>query len=274
MKKILCIAIVCVFFCTGCVNNSKKENQIVVGLECNYAPFNWTQLDSKNGAVKIENGEGYCAGYDVEIAKLIAKDLGKELVIKKWTDFDALPAAINTGDIDLIIAGMSPSAERKKVIAFSDPYYFSDLVLVVKKTSKYAGITTLEGFSGAKVAAQIGTLHNDVIDQIKGVKHATPLSDFPTLTIAVKSGDIDAMISEKPVALAIVANNPDLVLVDFTKGFSFTTEEEAGLSVSVGLKKGKDDLLKEINKTLATLNDESRNTMMENAIKNQPQSEE
>jgi len=277
MKKCLSLLVVCLLVLSGCSSKDKdNDDSIIVGMECNYAPFNWTQLDDSNGAVKISNTEGYCAGYDVEIAKLIAEELGKTLVIKKVTDFGSLPSEVNTNQIDLIIAGMSPTAERAEAIDFSNPYYYSDLVLVVRKNSTYASAKSLSDFSGAKVAAQINTLHDDVIDQISGVNHATALSDFPTLTVSVKSTDIDAFVSEKPVALAIVGNNPDLTFVSFEdgEGFKLTEEDATGLFVSVGMKKNSDSLLESVNKVLNNLTDEDRDELMNKAIANQPESGE
>ena len=252
------------------------EDGLIVGLECNYAPFNWTQLDDSNGAVKISNAFGYCGGYDVEIAKQIADDLGKELVIKKITDFDTLPLLVNNGTIDLIIAGMSPTEQRREVIAFSDEYYYSDLVLVVKADSSLAKANDLSDFRGAKVAAQLGTLHNELIKQIPSVNHSTPLSDFPTLTVAVKTGAIEAMVAEKPVAMAIVASNPDLTYVEFEEGHGFNLmgDDQTSLMVTIGLHKEEENLLTAVNKSLETLSSEERDQLMEVAISNQPASEE
>lgn len=101
-----------------------------VGMECDYAPFNWTQTGEEHG-YKIAAG-GYAGGYDVEIAKKIAESMNKNLEIVK-TEWNGLTPAITSGKIDLIIAGMSPTAERKETLDFSDTYYTSDLVIVVKK---------------------------------------------------------------------------------------------------------------------------------------------
>lgn len=82
-----------------------------VGMECNYAPYNWTQSDASENAVAIAAG-GYADGYDVRIAKIIADQLGMELEIVK-TEWDGLTPALLSGNIDVIIAGMSPTAERR-----------------------------------------------------------------------------------------------------------------------------------------------------------------
>ena len=126
-------------------------------------------MDDANGGVKIDGNAEYAGGYDVEIAKKIAEGLGKELVIVK-TEWDGLVPALISGKIDAIIAGMSPTEERKETIDFSDNYYTSNFVMVVKKGSPYEGATSIQDFRGAKITGQLNTSHYGVIDQIKGVK--------------------------------------------------------------------------------------------------------
>ena len=142
-----------------------STNQLVVGMEAGYPPFNWTQQTDANGGVKIQGSNDYAGGYDVEIAKRVAKKLNKELVIVK-TEWDGLTPGVVSGKLDAIIAGMSPTAERKEAIDFSDNYYKSQLVMVVKKGSKFEQAKTLADFSGAKVTGQLNTFHYSVIDQI------------------------------------------------------------------------------------------------------------
>ena len=102
-----------------------------VGMEVNYAPFNWTQVTEENGAYEVVNSPGeFANGYDVEMAKRIADGLGLKLEIVK-IEWDGLIPALQSGKIDAIIAGMSPTEERKKEIDFSSNYYTSDLVIVI-----------------------------------------------------------------------------------------------------------------------------------------------
>lgn len=168
-------------------SGSGDADTFTVGLEAGYPPFNWTQNDDSNGAVKIKGGSQYAGGYDVEMAKKIADGLGKELVIVK-TEWDGLVPALTSGKIDAIVAGMSPTAERKETIDFSDNYYNSNLVMVVKKGSKYEGATKIADFKGAKITAQLNTFHYSVIDQIKGVSKETAMDNFPAMRVALESG--------------------------------------------------------------------------------------
>ena len=95
----------------GTTGSDKKV--LKVGMEAAYAPFNWSQKDDSNGGVAIKGSKEYAAGYDVEIAKKIADGLDMELQIVK-TDWDGLVPSLQSGAIDLVIAGMSPTEERKK----------------------------------------------------------------------------------------------------------------------------------------------------------------
>lgn len=98
------------------------------------------------------------------LQKLIAEGLDRELVIVK-TEWDGLAPALTSGKIDAIIAGMSPTEERKKEIDFTENYYESNLVLVTKKDSKYSGAKSLEDFREQGLQ-QLNTFHDRVIDQI------------------------------------------------------------------------------------------------------------
>lgn len=249
----------------------QDKQEFKVGLECNYAPFNWTQLDDSNGAIKIKGGGGYCNGYDVAIAKIIADGLNRELVLVK-TEWDGLIPALNAGKIDAVIAGMSPTKERKASVDFSDPYYESDLVIVVKKDSPYANAKRLQDFSGARITAQLNTFHYTVIDQIPGVKKQTAMESFPAMIVALSSGKIDGYISERPGAISAMESNPDLTFVEFEEGKGFETSPE-DVAIAVALKKGNPDL-EAINKIISTITKEKRQEIMDNAIAIQPLSGE
>ena len=242
-----------------------ESNEFRVGMECNYAPFNWTQTDDSNGAVPIQGG-GYAGGYDVEIAKLIAEGLGKELVIVK-TEWDGPTPALTSGKIDAIIAGMSPTAERKETIDFSDNYYNSELVVVVKKDSELANAKTLNDFAGAKVTAQLNTFHYTVIEQMEGVEQQAAMETFPAMIVALSSGKIDGYISERPGAVSAVASNPELTFIEFEEGKGFIASEE-DTAIAVGLVKGTDAT--QINEILNGITKEQREELMNTAVKNQP----
>ena len=236
-----------------------------VGLECGYAPFNWTQMDDSNGAVPIDGSSEYAGGYDVEIAKKIAEGLGKELVIVK-TEWDGLVPALVSGKIDAIIAGMSPTEDRKQTIDFSDNYYKSDLVMVVKKGEAYEKATKLSDFNGAKITGQLNTFHYTVIDQIEGVNQQVAMETFPTMRVALESGVIDGYVSERPEGISATAANENFAMISFEDGFKTSDDDTA---IAVGLQKDS-ALTEKINEILSGISEEERTTIMDAAILNQP----
>jgi putative lysine transport system substrate-binding protein len=265
MKRILSILLVLTMV-AGCAS-ALAEGTFRVGMECNYAPFNWTQAEASDTAVAISGGGGYADGYDVQIAKKIAEGLGKELVIVK-TEWDGLAMGVTSGLFDAIIAGMSPTEQRKATLDFSDPYYTSELVIVVKKDGPYAAATKLSDFTGATITAQLNTFHDTVVDQIPDVKHATAMETFPAMIVALQSGAVDGYIAERPGAIADTTANPDLTYVQFAEGQGFTASE-SDVSVAVGLAKGS-ELLAPINEILAGIDTDTRNQMMSDATARQP----
>ncbi len=250
---------------TAC-GDQKDENSLYVGMECGYAPFNYTQIDDKNGAVKISNADGYANGYDVMIAKKIAEKLNKELVIVKY-EWDALVNAVYSGSLDFIIAGMSPTEERKQTIDFSDAYYESQLVLVVRKDGKYKDATCLDDFNGAKIVAQLGTFHDQVLQEqaeAHGILPQTPLSTFPEMTNALNLGTIDAYVAEEPGAKSDCAANPKLTYVSLKNNDTGFTASAEDVQVAVGLKKNS-PYKSAINEVLAGLSEEDRLQLIETA---------
>lgn len=250
---------------------SSEDNYFRVGMECDYAPFNWTQADASDTTVAIDGGSGYADGYDVQMAKLIADALGKELVIVK-TAWDGLPMALTSGKIDAIIAGMSPTEERKATIDFTDIYWASDMCIVVKKDGPYAKAASLVDFSGAKLTGQLNTSHYDVLDQIEGVKKQEAMDSFPQMIIALTSGSIDGYTCETPSALSATAANADLTYIKFADGKGFEVDP-VSVSCAVGLQK-ESDLTEKINEVLTGISEDTRQQMMSDAVDRQPLSEE
>lgn len=115
-------------------SNTDTSNGVFrIAMECAYAPFNWTQTTDANGAVPISGKDNlYASGYDVQVAKYIAAELGMSLEVYSY-EWDSLIAAVQSGAVDAIIAGMSPTAEREEQVDFTDCYYNSNLVVIIKK---------------------------------------------------------------------------------------------------------------------------------------------
>lgn len=116
-------------------NHDTSNGTLKIAMECNYAPFNWTQMTSANNAVAISNMPGmYANGYDVQVARYIAAELGMALEIYA-VEWDSLIPGLLAGTYDAIVAGMSPTAEREEQVDFTDCYYNSNLVIIYKKAN-------------------------------------------------------------------------------------------------------------------------------------------
>lgn len=235
-----------------------------VGMECNYAPFNWTTT-TKGEFTQPLSGSDYADGYDVVIASRLAETAGMQVQIVKL-DWDNLILSLQNNQIDAIIAGMTDTPDREKEVSFTSPYYTSEEVVIVKKDGKYASAKDIQDFSGATVQGQMNTIYDTVIDQIKGVKHQPAAETFPAAIQALQSGAVDGVVSELPVANGVVAANPDLSIVRFDEGKGF----DADTSVSIAVRKDDTALKDTLEKGLAAISTDERNQLMEAAVERQP----
>ena len=274
-RKIIAL-VLAMIMCLGfaaCGAKEENENVLRVAMECAYAPYNWTQNDDSNGAVPISGTNDYAYGYDVMMAKLIAESMGKELEIVKL-DWDSLVPAVSSGDVDLVIAGQSITAERLEVVDFSDPYFYASIVTLTKADSKYATAASVADLAGATCTSQLGTIWYDIcLPQIPEANILTAQETAPAMLVALESGAVDLVVTDMPTAMAATAVYDDMVLLDFTgtEGEFEVSEEEINLGIS--MEKGNTELLEAVNAVLATLTVEDYEAMMADAIAVQPLSE-
>jgi len=266
---LLLLALFAFFGSTASLRAEAADNEFRVGMEASYAPFNWSQKDNTNGAVPIQGNASYAGGYDVQIAKKIAAGLNKKLVIVQ-TKWDGLAPALQSGKIDAIIAGMSPTADRRKEIDFTNPYYESQLVVVVQKNGDYAHAKSLKDLAKAKITAQLNTFHYSVIDQIPNVQKQQAMDNFSAMRTALVSGMIDGYVSERPEGVTATSVNKDLKMLEFSKENGFQTNAE-DVQVAVGLRKN-DPMISKVNEILAGISAKERTAIMDQAIKDQPAS--
>lgn len=271
MKKIITLLFV-LLLAAGCsqsapaADSQESEAPAVlrVGMECDYAPFNWTQSADSDTAVPISSVD-YADGYDVMIATKIAEAIGREVQVVK-TDWDSLIPSLNAGAIDCIIAGMTETPDRAEVVSFTTPYYESQMVVIVRADSDLTNITDIQQLSGRKVLGQINTTYDEIIDQINGVEHLTPLDNYPRMILSLQSGEADAITAELPVANGVVAANPDLAIVTFDEGKGFVVDT----SVSIAVAKENEELLSQIQNALDQISEAERLEIMEAAVNRQP----
>ena len=245
-----------------------ESNEFRVGMECAYAPSNWQESEATDTNVPVENVSGaYAEGYDVQIARIIADSLGKDLVIVKLS-WDGLIDALNQGQIDAIIAGMMDTAERRESINFSDPYKETIYSMMVLAGSPYENATSIQDFSGAAVLGQQGTALDDVIDQIEGVEHLSPVGSVPDMISRLQQGTCDAIVINVENAQGYLASNPNFRLVTFDEGSGFTLPAKGSC---VGLRKSDTALLDQVNTILSGIDDDARAAMWQAAVDGQPQ---
>lgn len=278
MKRIIAVvaALLLVLGLVGCgetdtasnaANGAQDSGVLKVGMECAYAPFNWTQTDDSNGAVKIANAEGYANGYDVQIAKSIAEELGVELEVYAY-EWEALIPAVDSGTLDCIIAGMSPTDERKEKIEFSSNYYISNLVIITRKDSAYANAKTLADFKGAKINAQDGTFHAEAANQIEDATVAV-MDDFTMLYTALTAGTIDGYIAEEPTAFQVCGSNDELTYAPLINNDTGFTCDESDTAIAVGMRKGS-SLNAKVSAAIDAISNEARSELMQQMVELAP----
>ena len=274
-RRILAIVLVIItcFTMTACGGKSEQDNPLRVAMECAYAPYNWAQTDDSNGAVPISGTCDFAFGYDVMMAKKVAEHLGKELEIVKL-DWDSLVPAISSGDVDMVIAGQSITAERMEVVDFSEPYYYASIVTLTKADSAYADAKAVADLAGSTCTSQLGTIWYDIcLPQIPEADILPAQETAPAMLVALESDAVDLVVTDMPTAMAAVEVYDDLVLLDFsgTEGEFTVSDEEINLGISV--QKGNTELLAAVNEVLAQMTVADYEAMMAEAIAVQPLSE-
>jgi ABC-type amino acid transport substrate-binding protein len=217
------------------VDKLKEKGKIVIGTSADYPPYEFH---------KSIDGKDTIVGFDIDIAKEIAKDLGVELEIKDMK-FDGLLAALETENIDFVAAGMTPTEERKKNVDFSKIYYTAVQCVVVRAEDESA-IKSLEDLKSKKVGVQKGAVQEQLANEQLATSEIKPLGKVSDLMLALSTKKVDAVIVELPVAKAYAQQNSALTL---SKIQLKTKEEGSALAV----KKGNEDLVNLINASIDRL---------------------
>ena len=212
----------------------RERGQLILGTESTYPPFEF---------IVIENGQSVGAGFDVMLAQKIAEKLGVTLVTSEMA-FDSLIPAIQAGTID-IAASMTPTDERKQAVDFSENYYETSNVFLVRKGEE-GNFTSAESFDGKTIGAQVGTAQNDLVVNDMTNAQSLLLPKVTTLVQELKTGNIDAICMEKPAGDIYAAAYPDLVIADYVVA-------DAAGGVAFPAAKGQDDLIAFINETIEEL---------------------
>lgn len=271
-RNLFAVVLMSALALSGCSN--KTEDSIVIGMECNYAPFNWTAATASEYTLPIFNDAGkFADGYDIQFAKRLSDKLNKKVTIMKL-EWDNLIISLNNKTIDAVIAGMTDTEERRQSIDFTDEYYRSELVLITKKavSDEYDGkqLDTSEMtqvLSGKNVESQRGTVTDDVIETFKndyGAIHSAAVDTFAKAAADVHTGAAFAMTAELPVAQSIVKNYSDLGIVHMNQ--NILGVDLSALGVSIGIRKGDEETKNSFNQVLADFPKDERDEMMLQAV--------
>jgi polar amino acid transport system substrate-binding protein len=180
---------------TAC-NSSGSSNTLTMATSADYPPYEF--IDTSSGKEEI-------VGFDVDIAKYITEKNGKTLQINN-IDFNGLIPSLQAKRADFVMAGMTPTEERKKSVDFSDIYYEAKNTIVAKKG---ANLKTSDSLKGKKVGVQLGSIQEGIAKKMQGIT-MQPLNKINEIVQEIKVGRIKAAIIEDTVAKGYIAANPDL----------------------------------------------------------------
>ncbi len=248
-----------------------EDGVLTVGMECAYAPYNWTQLDDSNGAVPIVNNPGsYANGYDVMIAQRLCDAYGWDLEVMA-IEWDGLNAALASGTVDMVIAGQSMTAVRMAQVDMAGPYFYASIVCVTKAGSEQAAATGISNLTGT-CTAQTGTVWYDTcLPQISGAQMMPQAETAPAMVMAVESGTVDFICTDMPTAMAACATYPDLTILDFTGTEDNFQVSEEEINIGLSVRQGNSQLQECANTVLGDMSVEDFNALMNQAISVQPE---
>lgn len=217
------------------VEEIKESGQLVVGTSADYPPFEWVVLES--------NGDSKIVGIDVDLAQLIADELGVELVMEDMP-FDSLIPSVISGRIDMTIAGMTYTEERAEQVDFSEQYHqsVSNFVVLAGEEGKYE---TVEDFDGLKIGVQKGTVQEQMVTENLANAEIVSMQKTGLLIEALKTKKVDAIFIDDIVTIEFVAVNEGQIAV-----VSDVVFENPEQGKAVALAKGNEELLEVINKVV------------------------
>ena len=254
----------------GEVASGVEDGVLTVAMECNYAPYNWTQPDDSNGAVPIKDTDGeYANGYDVMMAKKLCEANGWELEIVRL-DWDSLVPAVQAGTVDCVIAGQSMTAERAEMVDFAGPYLYASIVCLTKADSELANAAGISELAGT-CTSQIGTIwYETCLPQIEGAQIQSAAESAPAMLMALETGTVDFVCTDMPTAQGAVVVYPDMVILDFSDsedGFEVSDED---VNIGISVMKGNTVLKEALDAVLSTMTADDFNALMAEATAVQP----
>lgn len=220
------------FLLVGCGSKS-DDNKIVIGIDDKFAPMGFR--DEKNEIV----------GFDIDYAKAAGEKMGKEVVFQT-IDWSSKESELNSGRIDLIWNGYTITDERKEKVLFTKPYLKNAQVIVTLSNSTIKG---LDDLSGKVVGLQKLSSAADALQANEIKSKIKTITEFPDNVLALsdlKIGRIDAVVIDQIVADYYMTKEKDT--------FKILDESLAPEEYGIGVKKGNEAMLNELQKALDSMN--------------------
>lgn len=256
--------------CAAPAQTGVEDGILTIAMECAYAPYNWSQATDANGAVPIKDSAEFVNGYDVLVAKKICEANGWALEIVRL-DWDSLVPAVQTGQVDAVIAGQSMTAERMEQVDFAGPYLYASIVCLTLKDSPYASASGISALSGGFCTSQLGTIWYDTcLSQINGAVIKEAKESAPAMLMALISGDVDFICTDMPTAQAALIVYPEMTLLNFSGSGDDFLVDEGDVNIGISVKKGNTALKNSIDEVLSGYTANDFNELMAQAIVIQP----
>ena len=227
---------------TNTLDKVKNKGTLTVALNPHFAPFEFKT---------IQNGKDTIVGADVEIAKAIADELGVKVKFSEMS-FDNVLASVQSGKADIAISGISATKERQKIFDFSDTYYDSETVLLVKKDATEKTYKQISDFSKKSIAVQKGSIQENIAKANLLDANVVSLAQPGEAINELKSGQVEGVVLEKAIAKGYVDQNSDLTMSDIA------LKSDSNDAYAVAMPKGSDDLKAKVNKIIAKLKKEGK----------------
>ncbi len=233
MKKILLVvSILMGIFMMACGAKKDGTQKVYVGTNAEFAPFEFLEGDK-------------VTGFDIDLITEIGKLQGFEVQVQNQA-FDGLLPALQAKKIDLIIAGMTVTDERKKAVNFSESYYTASQVIIVPERNDT--IKTYDDLKGKNVGVQIGTTGDTIISEIKEITN-TKFNNGSEAVMALLAGKVEAVVIDNEPAKNFVAKN---------KGLKVVEAEAVKEDYAIAINKENTELLEKVNAGLKTLKENGK----------------